>query len=67
MEINSSNFQEILSETFSFTLLLIYINFEFVGHKTPLIRSWPIYIKLRKNHKGVNDDTVAYGRVSYSE
>ena len=57
----SSNFQEILSETWSFILMFIYmyINFEFLGHKTPLVRSWPIHIILRKNHKGVFDGTVA--------
>ena len=63
----SSNFQEILSETWSFILIFIYINFEFLGHTTPLVRSWPIYIKLHKNHKGVFDVTVAIGRVSYSK
>ena len=53
----SSNFQEILNEFWSFILIFIYINFEFLGHKTPLVRSWPIYIKLRKNRKGVYDGT----------
>ena len=56
-----------LSETWSFILIFIDINFEFLGHKTPLVRSWPIYIKLRKNHKDVFEGTVAIGRVSYYE
>ena len=45
----------------------LYINFEILGHKTSLVRSWPIYIKLRKNNKGVFYGTVAIGRVSHSE
>ena len=30
----SLNFQEILSKTWSFILIFVYINFEFLGHKT---------------------------------
>ena len=51
MEIISSNSQGNTQPNLVFHIVIyVYINFEFLGHKTPLVRSWPIYIKLHKNH-----------------